>query len=187
MSNQGYQREDFFDQPGNALSEEKNVLGGYVKGGANYNINDRHNVFANAGFISRQPLFDAVFPGFQNEINPDLQNEKITSFELGYGYNSYWLDVSLNMYSTVWGNRFIESSFPNQQGTFGTAQFDDVDQRHNGIELETTVRPIENLTLEGMLSIGDWKYTNNFNATLFDDNNQSDWGSHSLYRRCEDR
>lgn len=180
VSNQGYQREDFFAEPNNALSEEENVLGGYVKGGANYNINDEHNVFANAGFISRQPLFDAVFPNFQNDINPDLQNEQITSVELGYGYNSYWLDVNLNLYSTVWGNRFIESSFPNEQGTFGTAQFDDVDQRHNGIEVETTVRPMENLTLEGMLSVGDWKYTNNFNATLFDDSNNQ-IGETTLY------
>ncbi|WP_440999958.1 TonB-dependent receptor [Fodinibius sp. SL11] len=182
LSNQGYQREDFFDQPNNSLSEKKNILGGYVKGGANYNINDRHNVFANAGFISRQPLFDAVFPNFANAINPNLQNEQITSVELGYGYTSYWLDVSLNLYSTVWGNRFIESSFPNDQGTFGTAQFDDVDQRHNGVEFETTVRPMENLTLEGMLSVGDWKYTNNFNATLFDDNNNQ-IGTATLYTK----
>lgn len=180
LSNKSYQREDLFDEPGNALSKKKNVPGGYVKGGANYNINDHHNVFANAGFISRQPTFDAVFPGFQNDINPDLQNEMITSFELGYGYTSNSFDLKLNLYSTVWGNRFIESSFPNEQGTFGTAQFDDVDEVHNGIEVETTYRPMANLKLEGMLSIGDWKYTNNFNATLFDDD-QNQIGTTTLY------
>lgn len=182
LSNQSYQREDFFDQPGNTLSETEHVLGGYVKGGANYNINDRHNVFANAGFISRQPLFDAVFPGFANDINPDLQNELITSIELGYGYTSYAVDVNINLYSTVWGNRFIETGYPvpNDPGEFGTAQFDDVDQRHNGIEVETTVRPTNNLTLDGMLSVGDWKYTNNFNATLFDDD-RNQIGTATLY------
>ena len=180
LSNKSYQREDFFDQPGNALSEKENVLGGYVKGGANFNISDRHNVFANAGFISRQPTFDAVFPGFQNDINPDLQNEQITSVELGYGYTSPSFDVNLNLYSTVWGNRFIEQSFPNEQGNEGTAQFDDVDELHNGIEVETTYRPMRNLTLEGMLSVGDWKYTNNFSATLFDDN-RNQIGTTTLY------
>lgn len=180
LSNQSYQREDFFDQPGNTLSETKNILGGYVKGGANYNISDRHNVFANAGFISRQPLFDAVFPGFANDINPDLQNEQITSLELGYGYTSYIVDVSLNLYSTVWGNRFIEESFPNQQGNEGTAQFDDVDELHNGIEIETTIRPISNLSVEGMLSVGDWKYTNNFTAELYDDD-RNQIGTATLY------
>ncbi|MCW9708755.1 TonB-dependent receptor [Fodinibius salsisoli] len=182
VSNQSYQREDFFDQQGNALSEKKNVLGGYVKGGANFNISDRHNVFANAGFISKQPLFDAVFPGFANDINPDLQNEQITSIELGYGYTSYAFDVNVNLYSTVWGNRFVERTIPdpNNPNQDATAQFDDVDQRHNGIEVETTVRPTNNLRLDGTLSVGDWKYTNNFNATLFDED-RNEIGTSTLY------
>ena len=46
----------------------------------NYNFNERSNVFFNAGYISRQPLFDAVFPNFANDVNPDLQNEEIVSF-----------------------------------------------------------------------------------------------------------
>jgi hypothetical protein len=40
VSNQSFQREDLFDQPTLPLSEEVNQGGGYVKGGANYNIND---------------------------------------------------------------------------------------------------------------------------------------------------
>lgn len=180
LSNQSYQREDFFDQPGNTLSEKEHVLGGYVKGGANYNINDRHNVFANAGFISRQPVFDAVFPGFANDINPNLQNELITSIELGYGYTSYAFDLNVNLYTTVWGNRFEEVTLPNAQGEEGTAQFDDIDQRHNGVEVETTVRPTNNLTLKGMLSVGDWQYTNDFSATLFDDD-RNQIGTATLY------
>ena len=35
VSNQSFQREDFFDQPRNPLSEKKNIGGGYIKGGAN--------------------------------------------------------------------------------------------------------------------------------------------------------
>ena len=62
LSNQSFQREDFFDQPALPISETQNQGGGYVKGGANYNLSDKSNVFFNTGFISRQPLFDAVFP-----------------------------------------------------------------------------------------------------------------------------
>ena len=70
------------------ISDTKNVGGGYVKGGVNYNINDRQNVFFNGGFISRQPNFDGVFPNYANTVNPDLQNEEIKSVELGYGFIS---------------------------------------------------------------------------------------------------
>jgi outer membrane cobalamin receptor len=170
-SNQAFQREDFFDQPNNPISEKQRQGGGYAKGGANWNISSSSNVFFNAGFISRQPLFDAVFPGFANDINPDLQNEEIISFELGYGYVSNRLRVNLNAYSTSWGNRFISRGVTLPGGVDGTAQFDNVSVLHQGIELEADYRLGSALRLRGMLSLGDWRYTQDFTANLFDDQN----------------
>jgi len=182
VSNQSFQREDFFDQSGLPLSEEVNQGGGYIKGGANYNINERQNVFFNAGFISRQPNFDAVFPNYANLVNPDLQNERITSFELGYGYFGSDFTLNVNAYSTVWGNRFISRGFQTTDGEFGTAQFKDIDVLHNGIEVETTYRPFNALKLTGMVSVGDWRYTKDFDAALFDEN-QTRIGEATLYTK----
>ena len=42
-STQSYQREDYFDQPANPISDKKNVAGGYLKGGFNYNLSDVSN------------------------------------------------------------------------------------------------------------------------------------------------
>ena len=173
VSNQSFQREDLFDQPTNPLSEKKNIGGGYVKGGANYNFSETSNVFFNTGFISRQPQFGAVFPGYANNVNPDLQNEEITSFELGYGYYSNFFKVNVNAYSTVWGNRFVQRSLTNQQGVDGFAQFKDIDVVHNGIEVEAAWRRPGKLQISGMLSLGDWKYTKDFEATLFNENQQA--------------
>lgn len=170
-SNQSFQREDFFDQVGNPVSEKQNQGGGYVKGGANWNFSSTMNVFFNAGFISRQPLFDAVFPGFANDINPNLQNEEITSFEVGYGYVTNNFKLSLNAYSTSWGNRFISRGVTLPGGVDGTAQFDDVSVVHSGIEVEADYRFNSALKFRGMLSLGDWRYTENFTANLFDDQN----------------
>ena len=172
LSNQSFQREDLFDQPGLPLSEKKNIGGGYLKGGANLNINQNSNLFFNAGYISRQPQFDAVFPNFANRVNEDLQNEKIQSLELGYGYIGNGFKLNLNVYSTVWGNRFVSRSLSNQQGIDGSAQFRDIDVVHNGIEVEAQYRPSGTTKLRGMLSIGDWTYTKEFEAELFDDNQQ---------------
>jgi outer membrane cobalamin receptor len=179
-SNQSFQRLDYFDQPDNPESDTKNQGGGYLKGGANYNIDDKQNVFFNAGMISRQPQFGAVFPNYGNDINPDLQNEEIKSFELGYGFIGSNFKVNVNAYSTVWGNRFVQRSLSNQQGVDGSAQFKDIDVVHNGIEVETSYNPTDKLRLKGMLSIGDWRYTNDFSAELFDDNQQS-IGTGTLY------
>lgn len=181
-SNQSFQREDLFDQPTNPLSEKKNVAGGYLKGGANYNINESSNVFFNAGYISRQPQFGSVFPGYANNVNEDLQNEKITSVEIGYGFISNSVKININAYSTVWGNRFVQRSLTNQQGVDGFAQFKNVDVVHNGIELEGTYRPTGSTKIRGMLSLGDWRYTKNFEAALFDEN-QEQVGTGTLYTK----
>ena len=184
VSNQSFQREDLFDSPGFPLSDKVNQGGGYIKGGANYNFNENSNVFFNAGYISRQPNFDAVFPNYRNDVNPDLQNEKITSVEVGYGFVNSALKLNVNVYSTNWGNRFLSRGFSYVDGAgenqFGTAQFKDVDVTHNGIEVEGTYRPTGYLKLKGMVSIGDWKYTKNFNAALFD-GDQNQVGTATLY------
>ena len=180
LSNQSFQREDFFDQPSNPISETANLLGGYLKGGANYNVTDVSNFFMNAGFISRQPQFGAVFPNYGNDINEDLENEEIRSVEFGYGYTTNDLRINVNAYSTTWGNRFQTVSLSNANGVDGTAQFRDIDVRHNGIEVESDYRATDKLRLKGMLSLGDWRYTKDFSATLFDDN-QQEVGEGTLY------
>jgi len=182
VSNQSFQREDYFDQPNNPISETENVMGGYVKGGANYNLDESSNVFFNAGFISRQPQFDAVFPNYANNVNDDLQNEEITSIELGYGFLTDELTLNANVYATTWGNRFRSLSLTNAQGVDGFAQFRDIDVQHNGIELEATYRPTNRLKFDGMLSMGDWRYTKNFEAELFDENQES-IGTGTLYTK----
>lgn len=179
VSNQAFQRIDYFDQSTNPISDKKNILGGYVKGGANYNLTATMNVFFNAGYISRQPNFDAVFPNFANAVNDDLQNEEIVSIELGYGYITNDLTVNVNAYTTNWGNRFISRSF-NLQGDDGTAQFRDIDVNHKGIEVEAIYRPLSELKITGMLSAGDWRYTKDFTSTVFDANNV-EIGSGTLY------
>ncbi|MDA8919454.1 TonB-dependent receptor [bacterium] len=180
LSNQAFQRIDYFDQVGNPESDVQNQGGGYIKGGANFNIDEKQNVFFNTGFISRQPQFGAVFPNYANEINPDLQNEEITSFELGYGFAANDFSFNINAYTTTWGNRFVQRNLSNQQGVDGSAQFKNIDVVHNGIEFEGKYRLSNATKFKGMLSIGDWRYTKDFEAELFDDQQQS-IGTGTLY------
>ena len=85
VSNQGFQRIEYFNQSGIATSAWKNITGGNVKGGANYNINAKNNVFVNGGYYSKQPNFDAVWINYSNTLNPDLKNETVVGLEAGYG------------------------------------------------------------------------------------------------------
>ncbi|WP_298417411.1 carboxypeptidase-like regulatory domain-containing protein [uncultured Kordia sp.] len=190
-SNQGFSREDFFARTvaEGQRSDWKNIVGGTIKGGLNYNIDENHNVFGNAGYYSKQPLFDSVFLNFGNDINEDVVNEKVFGVELGYGFKSEKLNVNVNLYRTSWKDRFLRiSSRFDVNNTPGDTSDDEqgntnlqgIEQIHMGVELETTYRPIDILTLRGMLSVGDWEYGGDVSGPAFDDN-QNVIGQNNLF------
>lgn len=58
LSHTTYWKYDRFYHSGDeSRSDNANYWGGNVKGGVNYNINKNHNIYLNAGFISRAPYF----------------------------------------------------------------------------------------------------------------------------------
>ena len=91
VSQQGFKREDtFLYEETDPLykTDYENLLGGNIKGGANYNIDDNHNVFINSGFYSKQPFFNAVYPNNSSVVNGNLVNEKIIEIDLNKEKNA---------------------------------------------------------------------------------------------------
>lgn len=175
-SNQGFKRVDYFiyeDSDPMQSSDWQNFLGGTVKAGVNYNIGIHHNIFVNGGYFSRQPIFDNVFPYFTNEVNPDTQNQTVSAFELGYGFRSTMFSGNLNLYNTKWGNRQFDATVDvNNDGQYNErAVFDNVAQLHQGIEIDLTLKPVSQLTINAMASFGNWRYTDDFKALAVVDEN----------------
>ncbi|NMM49597.1 TonB-dependent receptor [Marinigracilibium pacificum] len=178
-SNQGFKRIDYFNYLDSDPEQEtdwQNFLGGTIKAGVNYLINDHHNVYVNGGYFSRQPIFDNVFVNFVNDINEDAENQTVNAIEVGYGYRSGILAANLNLYRTSWGNRQFTLSridADNNGDNNDRAIFDDVAQLHQGIEFDFVLTPMKGLSINGMASFGDWVYSNDFNASqVFNDNNE---------------
>lgn len=176
-SNTSYKRIDYFRYLiTDPLRESswQNFLGYQAKGGANYNITSQHNVFANVGYFEKAPFFNAVFIGNQNVPNEDADNEKIMSFELGYGFRSTWLTANVNLYHTRWNDRSFTRSLTRQQdGERFFANLLGVDALHKGVELDFVAKPIKDLSINGMVSIGDWKWKNNLPSVQVYDENQN--------------
>ncbi len=158
----------------------KGLWGYNAKGGINYNINEQHNVFANLGYYSKQPNNYAVYPNNQQVLNENLQNEKIASAELGYGFRSPILRANVNLYYTTWKDRFqritninIPTPTPTDANatTRAYANLLGIQEVHMGVEFEGTLKVTDYLEFNAMLSVGDWKYKNNPIGELFDDNN----------------
>ncbi|MBN4084982.1 TonB-dependent receptor [Flavobacteriaceae bacterium AH-315-B10] len=180
-SNTSYKREDFFnylDSDPTQITDSYNFLGYSVKGGANYRIGDVHNVFANIGYFEKAPIFDAVFLNFRNDnINENAENEKITSFELGYGLRSEKFAANVNLYYTQWSDRSFSRSFQQPDGTFATANILGVNAVHQGLEIDFVYKPSDKVTFSGMASFGDWRWENNLTDIQIFDEAQNPIGS----------
>jgi outer membrane cobalamin receptor len=176
VSQQGFKREDYFlYASSNALAstDYENILGGNVKGGANYNINENHNVFVNAGYYSKQPFFNAVYPNNRSIVNSNLTNEKIIGLEAGYGFRSANFNANVNVYHTTWKDRYQRSNDAALDNPGGYYDFAGITQVHSGAELDFNARIMDKLKLNGMFSYGNWVYQDNITGTRFDVNNNN--------------
>jgi hypothetical protein len=185
VSNQGYQRIDNFVQDGvtkqqgqtvNTKTGFKNLFGYNIKGGANYNINENHNVFANIGYYSKQPFFNSVYPSNFQVVNPTLTNEKIFSAEVGYGFRSPKFSANVNIYRTSWGDRWLRRTnqtftLPDNTTATGYAEISGITEIHQGVEVDAVYKPLNFLEFQAMFSWGDYYYEGNATGAAFDDNN----------------
>ncbi|OUR98241.1 TonB-dependent receptor [Flavobacteriales bacterium 33_180_T64] len=164
-SNTSYKRVDYFQYTSDDPLRETdryNFFGFGAKGGANYRIDDKHNVFVNLGYFEKAADFDAVFPNFNNEdINADAENQKILSFELGYGFRGDKLSANVNLYRTAWRDRTETESFQLSADETGFANILGVNAIHQGIEIDFIYKATDKLNITAMASIGDWRWEDN--------------------------
>lgn len=186
VSNQGFQRIDEFLKPGTLARgtttpmERKtgfeNILGYNIKAGANYNINESHNVFFNTGYYSKQPFFSSVYRGHMNYLSPNNTNEKILGLEAGYGFKSSKVNANVNLYRTTWNDRYLRrTNLSERIGSTNNryyAEISGLDEVHQGVEVDVNYKVNDYLALKGMFSYGDWFYKGNATALTFDENNQ---------------
>lgn len=175
-SNTSYWRVDrFYYDSDKTDSETVSYLGFSAKGGANYNININHNVFANLGTISRAPFFSGgafLQSTTSNVTNPNAVNEKAVSYELGYGYRSASFSANLNVYSTEWKDKTLVRAINANSPESLVINMEDVNALHQGIELDFKYKAFEGLTITGMLSLGDWNWKNDAVGYLYNRSGQ---------------
>ncbi|MCD8402402.1 TonB-dependent receptor [Tenacibaculum finnmarkense] len=158
VSNTNYSKED--NMYGLGMSDNYNFIGFGNKGGVNYNIDEKHNVFGNIGYLSNAPFMNAVFTNSRNnDFNKDAVNEKVFSAELGYGFKSEIFSANLNVYRTSWLDKSVTSSIVDRitdERLYGN--FTGLDALHQGVEFDFVYKVTDKLKLTGMASLGDWTW-----------------------------
>lgn len=131
-----------------------------IKGGANYNINDHHNVFMNLGYLSRAPRFNNVFNN-ENKLFLEINSELIKAIELGYGMNYHKFAMNVNGYYTTWENKPVDFAISIPDLVTGEnipANVNGIDALHMGLEVDFSYDITKQLNFQGLASIGDWTY-----------------------------
>lgn len=140
-----------------------------VKGGANYNINGRNNIFMNLGYLSRAPRFNNVFNNNNQEIL-DAKNEIVEALEIGYSYNSKKVALNVNGYLTKWDNRPLDATpiYNDLQNDISYPyNINGINAFHKGIEIEFGWKPVPSLQWDQVLAWGDWRWTSGGTAIVY--------------------
>jgi hypothetical protein len=148
-------------------TEWKQLFGFTVKGGVNYNLTEKSNVFANLGHLNRAPLIRFVFRSDNREFQ-QVDNEEINSAELGYSYKSRNISANINAYYTQWTNRPTTASLT-VNGEPVSTNASGMGALHKGIEFDGIYKLCKSFSLEGMVSIGDWRWNKVATATIIGD------------------
>ncbi|MDY6121816.1 MAG: TonB-dependent receptor [Porphyromonas sp.] len=147
-------------------SDRVNFLPFSIKGGLSYKFLENSNVFLNAGYFTRAPQFGGTFLNYSTEVNKERAYEKIITAEVGYGFRNEYVKVDLNGYYTRWNDRFFRRSGLDRD----FFNFRNLNATHMGLELEVQAKPTENFSINGMISLGDWKWGKKTKFDVYDEN-----------------
>jgi hypothetical protein len=146
-----------------------------IKGGANYNVSEFFNVYGNLGYLSKAPRFDNVIDR-QNNVTDTYANEIIQAVEAGAAYKKERWNVTMNAYRTQWFNKpvnqnvQVEHPEPTGENDRALVFVPDMDALHMGVELQGAYLVTSKLTIEGLLSVGDWTWQSTEEGELVDQN-----------------
>ncbi|HEY6626747.1 MAG TPA: TonB-dependent receptor, partial [Ignavibacteriaceae bacterium] len=154
------------------LHLETDWIGGYqFKGGASFRVTEEWSIFANAGYVSKVPIFDQVINDVNGTKVEDPKNENFISFEAGVNSRLLQdqLTLKLNGYYTLWSDRAQSINVLNADGTDGLVRLDGIDATYAGVELEAAYQPVRYIRFDAAFSQGFWSYTNDVSGTYIPD------------------
>lgn len=161
-------RWDKYNYIDNIYSDLAKGLGGSVKAGALYKINNQNSLYLNAAAYSRTPYANIIFLNGDNEINKNVKNETNYLGELGYRLvgDNYGLEATF--YSALWKDKSVTKSPYKQDIETERYAVTGLDAFHYGGELDVFYNPTRWTKLSAYASIGEWKWINDATVTIYD-------------------
>ena len=131
-----------------------------IKGGAMYDVDDNVSIFANTGYVQKPPIMDNVIY-YDGTVASDPSNEKFVSSEAGVNFSTENVAVKVSAYNTDWMDRNLTKSVTTGQGDSGDTDvifLSGINQKHQGLEIEASMKLNEMILLVGSVSFVNWKF-----------------------------
>jgi iron complex outermembrane receptor protein len=175
----GYKRVDHFKPDSLQETPWKWINGFTIKSGANYNITKHFSAFINIGYLDKAPRFSNVYDN-NNKLYRDIENEKVRAVEFGLAYASPKFSVNVNTYYTNWLNRPVDyapavaiTDTLGGQTSIYYANINGLAAVHKGIEFDFALILSEKIRVQGLFSLGDWKWNSADSVRVRDDYGQT--------------
>ena len=147
------------------------IKGYTIKTGANVNLDEFNNIFFNVGYISKAPRFNNVYD-YSNQLFRDIRNEQVKAVEGGYSYRSSLFSANVNGYYTIWENKPANGGVSVMVDDVPfKANINGMNALHKGVEMDIALKINQQFSIEGLLSLGDWRWTSSDTVRFLDDNN----------------
>ena len=168
-----YQRIDRFNYVDNIKSELITKAGFDVRSGLAYKLDDSHKLYVNASYLYKAPYFKYVFGNYTNVPVKNLKNEQVATIEAGYVFSNQRWNGSLGGYYTLWKNVSMLSNeyIQLEDNTQTRAMVNGLDALHKGVEATLSYRWKNSWRIGMFGSIADYRWQNDVEATLFNNNN----------------
>lgn len=159
-----YQQTDWYNIPGYTL-----------KSGINYNFTKNHSAFFNVGYMSKATRFHNVYEYADITLMKNIENEYVKAIEAGYSYRNRKIALNLNGYITEWINKPVYSGITvrmlNDDGEpqIYRANLNGMSALHKGIELDFAYNVTSKLKIQGLISIGDWRWNSEDSVYIRDE------------------
>ena len=145
--------------------------GGHAQTGMNFKFWKYHSVHLNLNYGSYQPLFTTLFPSKNNWKNQEATNEQVFNTEFGYTIFSRKLKVEALAYRSQVSKRSM-TRYANLNADDAIGVINGLAEVHQGIELKASYKITPNFQMNVNGSLGDWKYTKDAQAVIYDKNKE---------------
>ena len=146
--------------------------------GVNYILGGNMRVYGNVGYFNDAPTFNQVFlsPRTRNSMVDDVKTVKTFASDINWQYSGNGINVRATAYyTTIKDQSKIMSAYDDVQNAFSNFALSGINQRHMGIEfgfkMPTFIVP--NLSIQGVLALGEAIYTSNPDMVQTLDNSAS--------------